>query len=154
GSLIVGGRGVDGVARDFDDGVFGAFDARDQSLSAAAGLYFQPASGTRQTLFDGTLSWTCPAGRTCTAAAGRRLLVDGSMAWSTSLPGGAPVSLSGAARFDSDVGTLSVDGTLAVFGQTLSATAIKITSSAIALRSTLDLNAIAPVALGQATIDL
>lgn len=155
GALVVGGRGPNLVAGDFDDGAYGAFDLRDQSLAASAGLYFRPTTGARQTVFDGSLAWTCPTGRTCTATTGRRLLIEGTTAWSTTLPGGAPMSLSGAGRYDSDTGELAVDGALAVFGQTLTAGASRITPSAITLRSTLDLSAIAPVALGPSTaIDL
>ncbi len=153
GTLVVGGRGPNLVAGDFDDGAFGAFDLADQSLLASAGLYFKPAAAARQTLLDGSLSWTCRT-TPCTAQSAHRLLVDGALSWTTTLPGGAPMKLAGQGRFDSDSGALSVNGSLAVFGQTLISGAIKVTPSQIALRSTLDLSAVASVPLGSPTMDL
>lgn len=142
GSLVVGGKGENGLSGDFDDGVFGAFDVAAGSIAATAGLYFMPTTGARQTLFDGSLSWM-----------NHKLTVDGTTAWSTTLPGGAPMSLNGNGHYDSDTGVLSVDGNLSVFGQNLVAGAIKVGSAGITLHTTLDLNTVASVPLGTTTLD-
>jgi hypothetical protein len=154
GSLIVGGKGENMNAGDFDDGVFGAFDVKALAIAATAGLYFQPTTGTRQTLFDGSFSWLCPTA-TCATASSRRLTLDGAINWTAPLPGGGTMNLAGTAHYGSDIGALSVNGSLSVFGQTLSASAIKVSNTGIKATTTVNLDAVPGIPdMGSSTLEM
>ena len=155
GSLVVGGFGPNGVAGDYDDGLYGAFDVLDLSLVASAKLAFVPVSGPQKVVGGGSFSFACPAGKTCTTAAQHVLEVTGTLDLTADFPAGiGAVGLKGAAAFSSATKLLTVGGDLAALGQQLASGAISVSTKKATLKAKVQLPQVLGLELGALDLDL
>ena len=155
GSLVVGGFGPNGVAGDYDDGLYGAFDLLKLSMTASAKLGFVPVSGAQRVVGGGSFSFACPPGKTCTSAAEHVLDVTGTLDLTADFPAGlGAVGLNGAAAFSSAKMVLNVGGDLVVFGATYASGAITVSPQKATLKAKVQLPKVLGLDLGALDLDL
>ena len=155
GELYADGNGANLVAGDYDDGIFADFDVVDGSFAASGRLVFDPPNATAQNVASVEIDYRCPEGKQCSGLTDRMLSAEGAINLKANLGGGfGELKLSGAAGYHSDTRTLTVDGSLSVFGQTLTSGNIAVSDSDISLSSYVNVGAITGLGLGSQTMSL
>lgn len=110
GIFAVTGDGPNGLAGDFDDGVYFGADAMSPFIEGSARVDFTPASGSPLTIYDWRLRYGCPDDQPSCADDEKVFGIGGPIAVGLGLPDGMVLELAGSGRLVED--NLVVDGGL------------------------------------------